>query len=212
MPAHRPIDDLLSIIGTMTKSVPAILLALFVFLCLLSACNLPMPYTVQTPSGPYGPGDTQAPPAATGLPANSTPGPTPAPPRATEPPAPPSATGVPAATRAPEPSLTPPPPAATPAPESVVMAYLEAYPDGDAAMLATLSQARRASLPTGGPGRLLQVQGDLQGFAIQSGSEIPNPPQAIILVALRAGNKDALRRFTLIRENGAWLIDSISPG
>ena len=109
------------------------------------------------------------------------------------------------------------PPAATPPagdPNDVVQAYLIAYPDDTAGMLSCLSSSLRGALPAGGPGELLQVQGDVNGFVIQSGSQVPNPPQAEVLVALQAGigvgGTRSLRTFHLIQENNKWVINSIT--
>ena len=96
-------------------------------------------------------------------------------------------------------------------PNDVVRAYLIAYPDDTASMLSCLSNSLRAALPAGGPGELLQVQGDVNGFVIQSGSQAPNPPQAAVLVALQAGGTRSLRTFNLIQENNKWVINSITP-
>ena len=102
-----------------------------------------------------------------------------------------------------------PPPAGDP--NGAVQAYLVAYPDDTAGMLSCLSRSLRAALPAGGPGELLQVQGDVNGFVIQSGSQVPNAPQAVILVALQAGGARSLRTFNLIQENNKWVINSITP-
>jgi hypothetical protein len=96
-------------------------------------------------------------------------------------------------------------------PNDVVQAYLIAYPDDTAGMLTCLSSSLRAALPAGGPGMLLQAEGDVNGFIIQSGSNVPNPPQAVVLVALQAGGARLTRTFNLIQENNRWVINSITP-
>jgi len=109
-----------------------------------------------------------------------------------------------------QPNITP---SGSPAPDpgDVVQAYLIAYPDDTQGMLSCLSSSLKASLPAGGPGLLLQAEGDINGFVIQTGSEVPNPPQAVVSVALQAGNAHIDRTFNLIQENGLWVINSITP-
>jgi len=94
-------------------------------------------------------------------------------------------------------------------PVEVVQAFVEAYPDQTEIMERYLSAAVRRALPGGGPGLLLKVQGDVTGFSVLSGSSIPNPPQAVVVAALEAGEARVERTFTLIRENGMWVINGI---
>jgi len=103
---------------------------------------------------------------------------------------------------------------ATPAPadpSAVVQSFLVAYPDDTAGMLSCLSSSLRAALPAGGPGMLLQVEGDVNGFVVQSGSEVPDPPQAVVLVDMVAGGSRLSRTFNLVKEKDRWLINSITP-
>jgi hypothetical protein len=103
-------------------------------------------------------------------------------------------------------------PTAAPAdPSAVVQAFLVAYPDDTQGMTACLSTSVKAALPAGGPGMLLQVQGDVNGFVIQTGSEVPNPPQAVVTVDMVAGNSRLSRTFNLTKENDRWVINSITP-
>jgi hypothetical protein len=102
---------------------------------------------------------------------------------------------------------------ATPAadPSAVVQAFLIAYPDDTLGMENCLSSTLKAALPAGGPGMLLQVEGDVNGFVISSGSEVPNPPQAVVMVDMVAGNSRLTRTFNLVKENDRWVINSITP-
>ena len=164
----------------------------------LASCNLPQP-TAQTLPAPQPTAETTAPvspPAATvSAPAGT---PAPATPRAST-----STAAAPTA----RPGASP-----TPAnPSDVVSAYLIAYPDDTQAMLSCLSSSLKAALPSGGPALLLKAEGDINGFAIQSGSTSPNPPEAVVVVAMQAGNAQLKRTFNLIQENGRWVINSITP-
>ncbi len=177
---------------------------------LLSACNLP--YAAQpTPTGPA----LEA--SVTPFALETQPGA----PTATSP-AINIITATPAAPPTPPPASTLPPPTAAPptanstpavaypdTPEGVIQAFVEAYPDDTSGMLQFLSASLRASLPAGGPGELLNVQGDINGMLILSGSSIPNPPQAVFQVALQLGTEQALRTFSLGQETGRWVITGI---
>jgi hypothetical protein len=103
------------------------------------------------------------------------------------------------------------PTAASADPSAVVQAFLVAYPDDTQGMAACLSTSLKAALPTGGPGMLLQIEGDVNGFVIQTGSEVPNPPQAVVTVDMVAGNSRLSRTFNLTKENDRWVINSITP-
>ena len=160
-------------------------------LILLSACNLPQ----------KGPAATQ--------PASTTPFilPTPTPTAAL-----PSGTLY-TVTPGEEPSV--PPATAAPAavypdtPEGVVQAFVGAYPEDTNGMLQYLSASLVASLPAGGPGELLNVQGDVNGFLILSGSTVPQPPQAEVQGAFQVGTQQVQRTFNLVQENGRWVINGI---
>ena len=94
-------------------------------------------------------------------------------------------------------------------PEGVIQAFVEAYPDDTDGMRQYLSASLRASLPAGGPGELLNVQGDINGFLILSGSSVPDPPQAVFQCAIQVGTEQVVRTFNLIQENGRWVISGI---
>ena len=163
-----------------------------VFLLLLSAlalasCNLPQP-TAQTLPAPQPTAKTTAPVPTI-----------PAPPGTPAPASPAAPTTRPGALPTPV------------SPSDVVSAYLIAYPDDTQTMLSCLSSSLKAALPSGGPALLLKAEGDINGFAIQSGSTSPNPPEAVVIVAMQAGNAQLKRTFNLIQENGRWVINSITP-
>jgi hypothetical protein len=177
-------------------------LALFVLLALsLSGCNLPQngSTTVRTPVRQASP-STLPPAAATEAPVTTL--------------APGSTDAAPAAAATLAPTALPPAQTATakayPAsPVAVVQAFVEAYPDQTAEMVRYLSAAVRAALPKGGPGELLKLQGDINGFTVLSGSAVPNPPQAVVVAAFDAGGARSERTFDLIQEKGLWVINGI---
>jgi hypothetical protein len=94
-------------------------------------------------------------------------------------------------------------------PEGVVEAFLIAYQGSPDLMKQYLSSGLITHLPTGGAAGLLGFNGTLQGYVIQSGSGMLNPPGAIVKVALKVGGQDLNRNFTLLQENGKWVIDTI---
>ena len=175
-----------------------------------SGCNLQQngSTAVRQQPPPANPAATP-PPSATDLPGS-----------APEPTVTTSAAGATGAAAAPTGSSSAPrPPASTQAvtsgaypssPVEVVQAFVEAYPDQRADMERYLSAAMRRALPGGGPGELLKVQGDVNGLLILSGSSIPNPPQAVVVAAIEAGEARVERTFTLIQENGVWVINGIN--
>jgi hypothetical protein len=94
-------------------------------------------------------------------------------------------------------------------PEGVVEAYLIAYQGSPELMKQYLSSGLLTHLPVGGAAGLLGFSGTLQGYVIQSGSGMLNPPGAIVKVALKVGGQDLNRNFTLLQDNGKWVIDTI---
>jgi hypothetical protein len=94
-------------------------------------------------------------------------------------------------------------------PVDVVLDFVQAYPEQTAEMAGYLSNAMRAAMPKGGPGELLRVQGDINGFTILSGSAVPNPPVAVVVAAFEAGGARVERTFDLIQEKGVWVINGI---
>jgi hypothetical protein len=95
-------------------------------------------------------------------------------------------------------------------PEAAVKNILMAYQEDPAGMQAYLSSGLVAQLPAGGILEMMGLkEGMLEGFAIQMAAVNPDPPSAMVEVAIRTGGEDSIRRFILIKENGAWVIDKI---
>jgi hypothetical protein len=116
-------------------------------------------------------------------------------------------TNPPAKVQAPTATLDPNYPAD---PNGVAQAFVTAYPDNTAEMLRYLSAAQKAALPSGGPALLLKINGDINGFAVLSGSQSPNPTEAVVVTAMQVGSSQIQRTFNLIKENGKWVINSIT--
>jgi len=95
-------------------------------------------------------------------------------------------------------------------PEAAVTAFLVAYQENPDGMADYLTSATKTALADGNAATLLGFgDGALEGFAIQAAAVNPDPPAAMVEVAIRAGGVDALRRFHLTKENDSWVIDSI---
>ena len=173
-------------------------------LILLSACNLPQnaPPAATAPQPSDTPFTLATPPAATATrPAVTIITATPGPPAATA--------GRPATAPAAATEAVTQPGTYPGTPNGVVLAFVDAYPDDTNGMLQYLSASLKSSLPQGGPGALLNVPGDVNGFVILSGSAVPQPPQAQIQAAFQMGAQQAMRTFDLVQENGRWVINSI---
>ena len=94
-------------------------------------------------------------------------------------------------------------------PEGVVSAFLSAYTQDIEGMLAYLSPAALSSLPAAGPAALLDFDGALQGFLIQSASMMPEPPTALVVVAVDVEGVTGAREFLLSKSEDRWVIDSV---
>lgn len=94
-------------------------------------------------------------------------------------------------------------------PEGVVQAFLNAYQEEPDQMVQYLSQGQQAQSPEEDGTNLLQVEGDIDGFAVQSAAVSVDPPGAVIVVAIQTGGTEALRRFSLTKESEKWVIDLI---
>ncbi|MDZ4159641.1 MAG: hypothetical protein U1B80_07610 [Anaerolineaceae bacterium] len=95
------------------------------------------------------------------------------------------------------------------APEEVVQEFLSAYAIDPAWMTNYLSRQRLANLPPGGALELVQLHGELEGFSVLAAAVNPDPPAALVTVALRVGGAETQRSFSLVMENGRWVIDAI---
>lgn len=95
-------------------------------------------------------------------------------------------------------------------PEAAVTAFLVSYQENPDGMVNYLSAAAQTALAGASADSLLGFgEGALEGFAIQAAAVNPDPPAAMVEVAIRAGGVDALRRFHLTKENDNWVIDSV---
>ena len=93
--------------------------------------------------------------------------------------------------------------------EEVVEAFLKAYTQDPQQMTLYLSQNCLANLPAGGAAAVAQLNGNLDGFVIQSGSVALNPPYAVVVVALNLNGGQTVRVFQLVQENGQWKIEMV---
>jgi len=95
-------------------------------------------------------------------------------------------------------------------PEGVVQMFLAAYQQAPDQMTIFLTPNLIAKIPAGGSvGDLLQLNGPVEGFVIESASASGNASGAALIVSLRAGGADAMRIFGLVQNNGLWQIDTI---
>lgn len=94
-------------------------------------------------------------------------------------------------------------------PEGVVLGFLTSYQESPDRMSNFLISSRRSQLPPGGATAMLQINGSLEGMVIQSAAVSPEPPTASIIVTIRAGGKDYLKKFLLTRDTTGWGIDAI---
>lgn len=94
--------------------------------------------------------------------------------------------------------------------EEVVDAFLVAYAEGEHRQMQTyLSQQQLTNLPASGAPGMAQLNGELDGFLIQSGSVSLNPPNAVVVVMLNLNGGQTIRVFQLVQENGVWKIESV---
>lgn len=108
---------------------------------------------------------------------------------------------------------TPPPTAAeTATPEEVVQAFLVALNGGPDGWQPFLTADLRESLDPAAPLTLLNVDGPLQEFEVEAGAVDPELRHAQVQVRLSAGESQVQRTFTLLQEEGAWHIASVSGG
>jgi hypothetical protein len=97
-------------------------------------------------------------------------------------------------------------------PEGVVEAFLEASQHDPMGMVQYLSPAQQQALPPEGPLGLLQIDAPIEGFGIDSAAMNPDPPAAMVVVAIQAGGEQYTRTFYLIRQNNAWFVERIDSG
>jgi hypothetical protein len=90
-----------------------------------------------------------------------------------------------------------------------VEAFLKAYSEDPQQMTLYLSQNCLATLPSTGAAGLAQLNGKLDGFVIQSGSVMLNPPYAVVVVELNLNGRQTVRVFQLVQENVQWKIEMV---
>lgn len=96
-----------------------------------------------------------------------------------------------------------------PTPEGVVENFLQSYQEAPNQMEQYISPATLAQPQPGGAVGMLNINGSLEGMMIESAVVNPNPPSAVVTVAMRVGGKDVTRTFLLSKNNEQWKIDSI---
>lgn len=94
-------------------------------------------------------------------------------------------------------------------PEDVVQQFLAAYQQAPDQMKRYVSAEMLTKISEGGMADVLQLNGPVEGYIIQSASVSNDPPQAAVTVNLRAGGVDSTRIFFLAAPNGQWQIDAL---
>ena len=90
-------------------------------------------------------------------------------------------------------------------PEGVVRAFLIAYQEG----AENLAQYVKGSSSGSDAVYMLDINGMMMSFIIQSASVRPDPPGATIEVGINLGDQDTVRVFNLAKEDEQWVIISI---
>ncbi len=90
-------------------------------------------------------------------------------------------------------------------PEGVVRAFLIAYQEG----AENLAQYVKGSSSGSDAVYMLDINGMMMSFIIQSASVRPDPPGATIEVGINLGDQETVRVFNLSKEDEQWVIISI---
>ena len=90
-------------------------------------------------------------------------------------------------------------------PEGVVRAFLIAYQEG----AENLAQYVKGSSSGSDAVYMLDINGMMMSFIIQSASVRPDPPGATIEVGINLGDQETVRVFNLAKEDEQWVIISI---
>jgi hypothetical protein len=98
------------------------------------------------------------------------------------------------------------------APEGVVKTFLTAYTLDPTQMNLYLSQNRLANMPAGGALEMLKLNGNMEGFVIESAAVSPATSAALVVVTVKAGGVESARTFKLVKNEGKWAIDAIEAG
>ncbi len=93
-------------------------------------------------------------------------------------------------------------------PEVVVQQFLTDYQEAPQQLGGYLGDALRKNTPVESYGKLLPLDGMIEGFAVQSVAR--SGPEASVTVGVRAGGAEALILFNLVQQNQNWFINSIS--
>jgi len=94
-------------------------------------------------------------------------------------------------------------------PEKVVQAFLTDVQEAPAQVNSYLSQAMQKKYPGSEVIHLLDLPGDINGFAIKSVDANVKNPLAFVTVGLESKSEIMLLRFTLIVEHSTWVIDGV---
>jgi hypothetical protein len=93
-------------------------------------------------------------------------------------------------------------------PEEIVQEFLTDYQEAPQQLGGYLVPALRDQTPVENYGKLLPLDGMIEGFAVQSVAR--TGPEAQVTVGIRAGGAEAAILFTLVQQNQNWFISSIS--
>lgn len=95
-------------------------------------------------------------------------------------------------------------------PEEVTLAFLGGLNGKPEDWQPYLTSDLRASLDPSAPLVLLEVEGPVDDFEVESGAVDPDALQALVQVRVSAGGREYRRAFTLLREDNAWRIAQVS--
>jgi hypothetical protein len=93
-------------------------------------------------------------------------------------------------------------------PEEIVQEFLTDYQEAPQQLGGYLVPALRDQTSVENYGKLLPLDGMIEGFAVQSVAR--TGPEAQVTIGIRAGGAEAAILFTLVQQNQNWFISSIS--
>lgn len=94
-------------------------------------------------------------------------------------------------------------------PEQVVKAFLIDVQEAPAQVNSYLSQALQKKYPGSEVIQILELPGNISGFAIKSVEASLKNPLAFVTVLLESQSEIIILRFTLVVERSQWVIDGI---
>lgn len=94
-------------------------------------------------------------------------------------------------------------------PEQVVKAFLIDVQEAPAQVNSYLSQALQKKYPGSEVIQILELPGNISGFAIKSVEANLKNPLAFVTVLLESQSEIIILRFTLVVERSQWVIDGI---